>query len=374
MKIVIVTYEFPPYSGGIGSYSFQLAQALARRGHAVTVVTPNSLGSDSELFSRVEMKTFAGWSGFVLEPLLLWKVLVKSDADVTFITHAKGIRSASILSLFCDVSSLVPVLHGTEIREVSSFRGILGVLKRFMFKRMLLSVRGTIANTHHTARSLVASFGGVRNLEIMYPVVDEIYLNEPLTHADDQTNVLHLLTVARLEKGKGHDMVLSALSLLKRKSVKFKYTIVGKGSYEQSLRRFVGEAGLEAEVYFAGERRIPELIQYYDACDVFVMPSAIDSFGIVFLEAAARCKPVIAGGQGGGVEFISDGENGFILSNDSAEELAQILSLMAANPEKNHRMGMNGHNKVKAHFSSDVMVSVVEKLVNGSIIPPSRGE
>jgi len=317
------------------------------------------------------MKTWGGFAGFFLEPVLLWQILSQSGSDVAFITHAKMIRSASILALWSDVSSFVPILHGTEIRELAAFKGWFGALKRFMFKRFLKSVRHIITNTHHTARILDDAFGVRQNREVIYPVVDDIFLNTPCKMTDVQSNMLHLLTVARLEKGKGHDLVLRALSLLKRDNISLQYTIVGKGSYKQELCHMVKEMCLESEVNFVGEKKGLELIEYYDTCDVFVMPSSIDSFGIVFLEAAARNKPVIAGSHGGGSEFISDGENGFIIADDSAEALAQRLRELYAHSERVKWMGISGHKKVMENFSPAAMANAAEKVVAGLTQPPS---
>jgi len=363
LKISIVTYEFPPYSGGIGSYCFQLAQALVHGGHEVTVVTTHAADQDNAHFATVVLRTWGGSTGFFLEPLLLWRILSHSGSDVTFITHAKMIRSASIIALWSDVSSIVPLLHGTEISELAVFKGWFGALKRFMFKRFLYSVRRIITNTYHTARILNDSFAVTQNIAVMYPVVDDIFLSTPRKAMHRQSKTLHLLTVARIENGKGHDLVLQALSLLKRDNLSLHYTIVGKGSYEKVLRRMVKELGLESEVHFAGEKKGMELIESYDDCDVFVMPSSIDSFGIVFLEASARNKPVIAGNHGGGAEFVVDGENGFIIANNSAEALAQRLRELNAQPEMVTRMGMNGRNKVMQHFSATAMASAAEKVV-----------
>jgi glycosyltransferase involved in cell wall biosynthesis len=113
-----------------------------------------------------------------------------------------------------------------------------------------------------------------------------------------------LLSVSNLESGKGVDDVLRALALLRGAPGKrFRYIVVGDGSASGMFRRLAQALGLERCCHFSSEIfLIPMLIAYYDACNLFILPSRRgkeESFGRVFVEAAARRKPSIGVNEGG---------------------------------------------------------------------------
>lgn len=82
------------------------------------------------------------------------------------------------------------------------------------------------------------------------------------------------------------------------------------------------------------------------ACDVFVMPSRTDSFGIVYLEAWLYDKPVIGANAGGVPEVIDDGENGFLVKFGDVGEIAARITQLVTDRALANRLGVNGHNKV----------------------------
>jgi glycosyltransferase involved in cell wall biosynthesis len=128
----------------------------------------------------------------------------------------------------------------------------------------------------------------------------------------DQNEVV-LLTVGRMdssERYKGHDRVLDVLPSLLAWKPNLRYLIVGQGD---DRSRLVGRARalrVADRVTFAGFRE--DLAACYAACDLYVMPSTHDGFGIVFLEALANGRPVVAGGIDGSIEAVGWGELGFL--------------------------------------------------------------
>ena len=69
-----------------------------------------------------------------------------------------------------------------------------------------------------------------------------------------------------------------------------------------------------------------EIVDYYNLCDIFVIPSKGEGFGIVYLEALACGKPVIGGNQDGAIDALCNGELGLLIDPDSVDEIASNLS------------------------------------------------
>ncbi|MEI7863897.1 MAG: glycosyltransferase family 4 protein [Chthoniobacterales bacterium] len=137
-----------------------------------------------------------------------------------------------------------------------------------------------------------------------------------------------VLTVGRLEASeqyKGYDQVLLALPTILQRSPETKYIIVGEGNDQSRLRMLVEQLGLKSSVIFAGFAPTDELGAYYALCDVFVMPSKKEGFGIVFLEAMCCGKPVVAGNGDGSVNALKNGELGILVDPDDTQAIADAV-------------------------------------------------
>jgi len=88
-----------------------------------------------------------------------------------------------------------------------------------------------------------------------------------------------------------------------------------------------------------------------DACDVFVMPSRVDSLGLVYLEAWLYKKPVIGTYAGGAPEIIDDGENGFLVPFADIHMLREYIEIILENPSLAKTMGHNGYIKVMRQYT-----------------------
>ena len=86
---------------------------------------------------------------------------------------------------------------------------------------------------------------------------------------------------------------------------------------------------------------------YYQACDVFAMPSKKEGFGIVFLEAMRYGKPCIGGNHGGTPEVITHGVDGYLVDYGDVDQLARYLIEFSSRPELRQAMGKKGYEKVK---------------------------
>ncbi len=121
-----------------------------------------------------------------------------------------------------------------------------------------------------------------------------------------------------------------------------------------------GEAsGLRDRVLFAGYIPDEELIAYYDACDVFTMPSTdrSEAFGLVQLEAMHFGKPVVSTRLGTGVEFVNvEGETGLLVPPGDVDALKNAIQHLLADPGLQRRLGDAGKARVASTFSMTQMV------------------
>jgi len=137
-----------------------------------------------------------------------------------------------------------------------------------------------------------------------------------------------LLTVGRLDSRecyKGHDRVIAALPLILKENPNTHYMIVGSGDDLIRLKQLAEKFKVSHRVHFSGRIADSQLKDYYALCDIFVMPSQMEGFGIVFLEALISGKPVIAGDQDGSTDALDDGNLGVLVNPENSEAVAEAI-------------------------------------------------
>ena len=147
-----------------------------------------------------------------------------------------------------------------------------------------------------------------------------------------------ILTVARLvefERYKGYDQILRAIPQIRQMIPDVHYIIVGKGNDRKRVEQIILELELRDCVTLAGFVPDEQLCDYYNLCDVFAMPSKREGFGIVYLEALACGKPVLAGDRDGAVDALCQGELGALIDPDDSEAIAQTLISILQNQYPN---------------------------------------
>jgi glycosyltransferase involved in cell wall biosynthesis len=142
----------------------------------------------------------------------------------------------------------------------------------------------------------------------------------------------YLLTVGSLSERKGAHLVLEALARLTPRFPDLRYLLVGgagaEGNEGEGLRRQAAELGVADRVVFAGPRRREELSRWYNAADLFVLPSSLEGCPNVVVEALASGTPVVATPAGGIPQLLADPETGVILPRRDGEAVA--LGIAAA--------------------------------------------
>ena len=145
----------------------------------------------------------------------------------------------------------------------------------------------------------------------------------------------YLLTVARLEKKKGIDILLRAYERVAERVDDLNLVIAGDGPERESLERLVGRLGLARSVKFLGTVTGAEKVALYKGCAFFVCPSRWEPFGITNLEAMAAGKTVVATRVGGIPEIVQDGFNGLLFDRGDPENLAaRLLELIESNARR----------------------------------------
>lgn len=218
----------------------------------------------------------------------------------------------------------VVICHGIEVWDI----------KNAKTKKFMSAASKIIAVSSYTADKLTDQMPGTQSkIFILSNTVDDSKFKigpkpKKLLETLRLQGAKIILTVARLaasEKYKGYDKVIEALPMILKSVPEAKYVLVGSGDDTERIKSLIGKMGLEDKVVMTGYIGEVELPLYYNFCDVFVMPSKGEGFGIVFLEALASGKPVVAGDQDGSRDAILNGELGILVDPDNTTQIAEAV-------------------------------------------------
>lgn len=239
-----------------------------------------------------------------------------------------------------------------------------------VLKAVYRGASAVICCSAHTA-SLVRSVAPKVATFIVYPGVDARKFS-PMGGALARNRLglqdrFVLLSVGRLQRRKGHDLMLRALPSILEAFPAVHYVIAGDGEERTTLEALSDALGVRANVTFAGAVSDSDLPELYSACDVFVLPNRVDGadfegFGIVYLEAAAAGKPAVGGRSGGVPEAILDGVTGSLVSGNDPNELARCICHLIGNADQRSAYGVAGRHRVLREFSWERAAEAVDDI------------
>jgi glycosyltransferase involved in cell wall biosynthesis len=231
----------------------------------------------------------------------------------------------------------------------------LGLLRRHALRQTDLIV----AISEFSARAARSLVGRDHPLEIChlglfpdYPAWAKIRSPLPSRLAGRRI-VLIVGRMAGGERDKGHAALIRAMPEVASQVPEALLLIVGRGADESHLRRLSEQLAVAGHVHFAGYVPDSELPAYYEACELFAMPSFGEGFGLVYLEAMYHAKPCIAGRRDAAAEVVVDGQTGLLVEPGDVEHLARALVELLTNRARAAQLGRAGRERLDQHFTYD---------------------
>lgn len=159
----------------------------------------------------------------------------------------------------------------------------------------------------------------------------------------------YILALGRVVEKKGFDLLLSAYAAIGEEQRTADLVIAGDGAARPGLERMAGDLGLSGRVRFVGRLSRDEVGQAMDGAILFVMPSRLEPFGIVVLEAWRAGVAVVATTRGGAPEFVDDNETGVLVDPFDTDRFAAALRGLLADDDRRRAIGAAGRDRVR-HF------------------------
>jgi colanic acid/amylovoran biosynthesis glycosyltransferase len=184
-----------------------------------------------------------------------------------------------------------------------------------------------------------------------------------------QTSIPKILCVAAHRPYKGLPVLIEACRILRGEGVKFHCDVVGHGPQRAELEQLIRERNLGDVFVLAGPRPQDEVARMMAEATLFVLPSIIASDGqmegipVALMEAMASGRAVVSTSISGIPELVEHGTNGLLVKPGDAEELANAMRTLLADPHRAKEMGVRGQQKVRAEFTiQDCVTQLVQRL------------
>lgn len=179
-----------------------------------------------------------------------------------------------------------------------------------------------------------------------------------------------LMSVARLwptDLYKGVDVTIRALPAIAKVFPDVKYLVIGRGDDQPRLAQLAQELGVSDQVVFAGFVPTPDLPEHYRLADAYIMPSQ-EGFGIVYLEAMASGKPVLAGDADGSADPLQDGRLGWQVPHRDSDAVATAcIEILTGKDRRCNSQWLR--EQALAHFSKDSLTQQLKRLLDISVNP-----
>ncbi len=253
----------------------------------------------------------------------------------------------------------IVVAHGIEVWEP------LSTLRRRALRSANLILTPTQDTADHIAAQQQVPRDRIRVLPwALDPDFDALPASQSALPANFPSGRI-ILTVGRWqanERYKGMDTLISALPRLLHEWTDLQLVAVGEGDDQAWLEQLAEGCGVRRHVHFFSGLTYSELAACYSACEIFALPSRGEGFGLVYLEAMARGKPVIGGAHGGAPEVIDDGRTGYLVHHGDAPQLATSIETLLANPDLAREMGTRGRERVNRDFKFNVFAKSLKRI------------
>jgi len=322
---LIVTRNFPPDVGGMQVLMGGLSEGLVNHGPVKVFAFeyPNSEKYDKNSLINIER----------IKGIKLFRKYRKANLVNDFMSQNQNIRAIIVdhwksLELlkenYLNKFKTICLLHSKEINHEKGTQ---------LNKRMLKSTNKAkfiVANSNFTKELAIKNGIDPSKIHVIFPgikipkIIDNKYIMEAKKMYSD--SFPKIITVARLDKRKGHDKILMVIKNLKSKFPKIKYICIGFGDEENNLIKLSKELSLEKEVIFLKDINENLKLALISESNLFLMPSriekkSVEGFGISFMEAASYGVGSIGGKDGGASDAISHNKTGLICDGNDLNSI-----------------------------------------------------
>jgi len=377
MKILLLSQFFSSTKGGGENVFSLIAKKLAENDHKVWVITSKIQDEEYQniegikiIFVPPTLDYKGGLPPGFLDNLSYSfnafkkgsKLIKKEKIDIIHSNNFAPALCGSFLSFFShkphvttihDVFSLCGKNYWKKWGSQSNVSKINVTLAPF-FEKLLIKLRYHCIHTvSEASKNDLTKFGAKKPIFVIPNSIDKVSL------LDVKTIPQQFICIGRLVFYKNLEIVIKAVSLVKKEYPEISVLIVGDGPHRKTLESLVSELNVQNNVKFVGYVSNDKKYSFLASSKALLFPSLCEGFGLVILEAFSQQKPVLVSDTEPLSDIISHKKNGFVLSQHNENEWAKAIIEIIQKPDLASSMGQVGFNSLENIFNANEMIKKI---------------
>lgn len=384
MKILQLCIRFPPAPGGAENHVFHISKELIKRGHDLKVFTSDlytevpfvRIKNPESIYQGVPVRRFKSFTlgdemHYIFIPSMI-RALLKEEADVIH-THSYGYfqtNAGAFAKKMKDKPMIItPHFHPQWSMWGGKKRKHLRKIYDKLFAKSVLGVTDRVICHSENEKALLTEFSIPKENIRIIPAGVDFNRFENIPSPDRFRDFFQIrdkmvLFAGRLASNKGLVHLMDAMPKVLSEFADTTFVLVGEDEGQKNiLKKRAHALGVAEKLKFTGHIKDDNLfLSAFSACDVFVLPSEYEAFGLVLLEAAACEKPCVATDVGGVPEVLVNGKTGMLVEYGNSDALANAITTLLDEENKRKNMGRAGRIRVKENFTWPKIVDKIEGL------------
>tara|TARA_B110000459_G_scaffold74862_1_gene84138 strand:- start:631 stop:1779 length:1149 start_codon:yes stop_codon:yes gene_type:complete len=356
--IIITTQCFTPKIGGIEALMTGMAAAMSKSGKDILVLADGKKNKADHLLNY-QIKRFNSWKPLrrLSKASYIKKICKIKNVEAIYADSWKSIEYLKYLNV-----PIFVLAHGTEIQKNFNSWNFYKENKQVRIYNSYNNANKIAANSNYTKELLNESLSiELDKITVIHPGIDiyDQFINASIVNKISNYLTNHspiILTLARLEKRKGHKIVLDAISILINKFPNILYIIAGDGPYKDEIKEYTVKLKLNKNILFLGWITEPEKSVLLKKSNLFIMTPHVDKesvegFGMSFIDAAFHGLATIGTDTGGIPDAIIDGKTGLIAKTSNLDDIVSKIDELLSDDEKRRRLGKAGRLNALEKFT-----------------------
>lgn len=382
---------YPAISIGGPIFSTLTFSEIVTKDHQLTTLT-TQLGLDKEQLKKVVYnkrikvgerhdiiyKKYQGYPHFTFSfSHITWLLNNVKEYDLVVF---QGVWNFPFImaSIACRIHNVPYILfpHGNLYEETINLKS--GFIKKAMFRLFVRSLLEKAANVVFTTTDEQTKVTEHLQVQLNSVVVPNVVKQQDFSslpehglfrsryHIPSDTKLL--LHLGRISKKKGIEFTLFALKELVKKGYNVKFVVAGgdEERYKKNVDRLVSELALDNSIIFTGLLSREETISAFVDCDIFVLPSYSENFGIAVVEAMLCNMPVVISGNVGIAKQIGDAGAGIVVDIKETHALDIALEQLLKDDKGRIELGRRGKEFAVSNYDTDIVENEIRNLLYSS--------
>jgi len=357
MKSLLFTLEFPPFKGGVANYYENLVKHWPQN-NEIYILNNNN----NELISKY---FYPKWFKSILR---LYFFCLRNKIKHVIVGHILPLGTVTYF-----VSRLFKLDYSVILHGMDFFFAQKTKRKKFLTKIILNNAKKIICGNSYTAEqvNIFLEEENCKKISVVNPGINahqecDSLMVEKIKQKYNLKNKFVLLSIGRMVKRKGFDVVVSAFKKIKENVPNAVYVLVGEGPDKEHIKKLSQN---HEDIIFLGLLSDAEKWAWYCASDVFIMPARsiegdMEGFGIVYLEANLAGKPVIAGDSGGVRDAVCPNFSGILVDPEKSEDVVGAVVRLAKDEALRVFLGQNGQKRALKEFDWSIQIKKIHTLIN----------